>query len=358
MRKCRALDPIALFLTAILLALAAVPAAVAQDQPGAAASPIAVPNPASDLWRAVRQRDDMAGIGNTQVSGVQTGVLIQKSGEDWRNYRTEDFVGVAALFLAAMAAIVLLFYFIRGEIPIEEGRSGRRIRRFPDFDRVLHWFTASLFVFLAITGLTLLFGRYVGLPVFGPEAFSVIASASKEGHNLIGPLFLLAVLMMLVRWGLRNLPGRGDLMWLLKGGGIIGKGHVSAGFFNAGEKIWFWGVVTLGLVLSVTGLVLIFPVFGQGREIMQLMLVIHGIAAILFIGGSFGHIYIGTIGTQGSLESMTTGFVDENWAKLHHNRWYEEVKQQLGEHEPIDADAPATVAETAGRLSPATDHSG
>lgn len=290
------------------------------------ASPIMVPNPASDLWRAVRQRDAPA-AGTTQARGVETGVLIERSGDDFRNYRRNDFIGLAGLFVAAAAGVVLLFYLIRGRIPIPDGRSGKRIKRFPDIDRTLHWFTAILFIFLALTGLTLLFGRFVLMPLFGAEVFSIIASASKEGHNLFGPLFLIAIMSLLVRWAARNLPARGDLKWLIKGGGIIGNAHVSAGFFNTGEKIWFWSVMVLGLTVSISGLVLLFPVFGQGREIMQLALIVHGIAAVLFIAGSFGHIYIGTLGTEGSLESMTTGYVDENWAKGHHDRWYAEATQ-------------------------------
>jgi formate dehydrogenase subunit gamma len=131
--------------------------------------------------------------------------------------------------------------------------------------------------------------------------------------------------MLFVRFATKNLFARGDIKWLVKGGGIVGKGHVSAGYFNAGEKIWFWLVMLLGITVSISGLVLVFPVFGQGREIMQLALIIHGIAAVVFIAGSFGHIYIGTVGTEGSLESMTTGYVDENWAKAHHDRWYGEI---------------------------------
>jgi formate dehydrogenase subunit gamma len=297
------------------------PSTAAAEEP---VSPIMVPNPATDLWRAVRQRD-FPGVGNTQARGVETGVLIAKSGEDFRNYRQQDFIGNAGLFIVAVAAAIGLFYFVRGRIRIPDGRTGRRIKRFADIDRVVHWFTAILFVFLGLTGLTLLFGRFVMLPLMGPEAFSVIASAAKEGHNLFGPLFLISIVMLFVRFAAKNLFARGDIKWLVKGGGIVGKGHVSAGYFNAGEKIWFWLVMLLGITVSISGLVLVFPVFGQGREIMQLALIIHGIAAVVFIAGSFGHIYIGTVGTEGSLESMTTGYVDENWAKAHHDRWYGEI---------------------------------
>ena len=86
-------------------------------------------------------------------------------------------------------------------------------------------------------------------------------------------------------------------------------------------------MIVLGLTVSVSGLILLFPNFAQGREIMQLALIVHGIAAVLFTSGSFAHIYIGTIGSEGSLESMTTGYVDENWAEAHHDLWYAEVSK-------------------------------
>jgi formate dehydrogenase subunit gamma len=291
------------------------------------ASPIMVPNPATDLWRAVRQREAPA-VGKTQVGGVESGVLISSSGEEFRNYRNQDFIGGAAIVIGAFAAVILLFYLLRGTIRVPGGRSGKRILRFTDFERTVHWLAAILFIFLALTGLTLLFGRFVVLPIFGPEAFGLIASASKEGHNLFGPLFLVSVILLFVCFAARNLPARGDLKWLLKGGGMVGTNHVSAGFFNAMEKIWFWAVILLGAVVSISGLILLFPVFEQGREVMQLALIVHGVAAVLFIAGSFGHIYIGTIGTEYSLESMTTGYVDENWAELHHDLWLAEAKQE------------------------------
>ena len=52
--------------------------------------------------------------------------------------------------------------------------------------------------------------------------------------------------------------------------------------------------------------------------------------------GSLAHIYIWTIGSEGSLESMTTGYVDENWAEAHHDLWYAEAtgrQKPEGAHE-------------------------
>ena len=47
----------------------------------------------------------------------------------------------------------------------------------------------------------------------------------------------------------------------------------------------------------------------------------HAIIAVLFIALILGHIYIGTLGTEGAFEAMGTGEVDVNWAKEHHDLW-------------------------------------
>jgi len=101
---------------------------------------------------------------------------------------------------------------------------------------------------------------------------------------------------------------------------------VPAGFFNAGEKAWFWGgVALLGLIVSVSGLVLDFAV-GQTRYVMQVANVLHVTGAALYMAFTMGHAFIGTVGTPGAYEGMRHGTVDENWAKAHHRLWYEQMK--------------------------------
>jgi formate dehydrogenase subunit gamma len=38
-----------------------------------------------------------------------------------------------------------------------------------------------------------------------------------------------------------------------------------------------------------------------------------------------GHIYIGTLGTPGAYHAMRHGTVDEEWAREHHELWYNEI---------------------------------
>ena len=284
-----------------------------------------VVNPGAELWREVRQRDRSV-AGTTQVQGVDTGILINIYGEDWRRFRMQQLIPWGAALMGTVLSIILLFYLVRGPVRMQGGPTGKKIRRFTVFERTAHWFTVSLFWLLALTGLIMLYGRLVLIPLLGPDGFGLTASACKEAHNLFGPMFLVAILMLFFTFVKDNIYARGDMTWLLKGGGMLGGGHVSAGRFNAGEKIWFWIATLGGMVLCVTGLILDFAVFGQGREIMALSHVLHGIVALLVITVSFGHIYLGTAGVEGTLGSMTTGDVDEAWAKSHHDRWYAEVK--------------------------------
>ena len=68
-----------------------------------------------------------------------------------------------------------------------------------------------------------------------------------------------------------------------------------------------------------------FPEFGQLRSTMQVAHVIHASMAVIFITGSLGHIYIGSIGAQGTFESMWSGKVSVQWAKQHNDLWYAEL---------------------------------
>jgi formate dehydrogenase subunit gamma len=322
-----------LSLVAATLLLPLIPYAVAYVNPDAGG----VPNPGTDLWRAVREAD----VGTTQVQGVDTGVLINSRGETWRHFRMEQLIPIGAMLMGSVLALIVLLYLVRGPMRIKGGPSGKKVQRFTVFERTTHWFTVSLFWLLALTGLILLYGRFVLIPLLGPDGFGITASACKEAHNLFGPMFLIAILMLFVTFVKDNIYARGDMKWLLKGGGMFGGGHVSAGRFNAGEKIWFWIAIMGGLVLSATGLILDFAVFGQGREVMEISHVLHGIAALVVITVSFGHIYLGTAGVEGTIGSMTTGFVDEAWAATHHDRWYAEVKaEEAGENEvePVNDD--------------------
>jgi len=292
-------------------------------------------NPGADLWRNIRQRDqELLGSlkstspGISQVKSVDSNILINEQGEIWAKFRMEQIIKYGMMLLGSILVIIFLFYLLRGRVNIEGGLSGKMVHRFNSYERVLHWVLALVFLFLAITGLILLFGRSLLIPVMGHELFALFASSSKEGHNLFGPIFLVSIVLMLIRFVKKNIYAKGDLTWLLKGGGMIGKSHVTGGFFNMGEKSWYWMVILIGLLVSISGLILVSPNFGQGRIIMELSHVVHAAGALLLITVSLGHMYLGSVGSEGSLEAMKTGYVDISWAEAHHDRWAKECNEK------------------------------
>jgi formate dehydrogenase subunit gamma len=302
----------------------AAPSQAVPVQRGAADLPGAAEGPGNNapLWRDVRSGDINA-YQTTQVRGVETNILVQSEGEMWRRVRNGPITVYGGWLIVAVFLMIGLFYWRKGEIMLHTPKTGRVITRFTAWERLVHWTTAIAFVVLAISGIIMLFGRYVILPAMGYTIFSALAIVAKNLHNFVGPLFVVCTLLMVVTFVRQNAPRAYDWVWLRKFGGLFSGTHVPSGKFNAGEKAWFWGgVVVLGVIVSATGLVLDFPNFGQGREAMQLANVIHAIAAVLYIAMSLGHIYLGTIGMEGSYDSMRHGVVDEAWAKEHHEYWY------------------------------------
>lgn len=279
-------------------------------------------NPRSDTWRSARE--GQAGF-TTQTGPYVTNTLISNIGENWRQFRTGPLITYGGWFLVGVVIVIALFFTLVGRNRLAHGRSGTTIVRWKPHERFVHWFNAISFVLLAITGLSLLFGRTVLIPVLGHEAFAAYAQIAKLVHNYLGPAFSVGVLVMILMWIGHNIPNRVDVQWFRQGGGIVGKAHPSAGKFNGGEKVWFWlGLVVFGLTVSISGFVLNFPNFGQERETMAIAQGVHAITSILWVGFFLGHAYIGTLGTEGALEGMTTGRVDVNWAKQHHDLWYQE----------------------------------
>jgi len=306
---------------AMPLSAAAADTSSAQEQ---AARQQVQPGNNAPMWRDVRGGDNP--YQTTQVRGVETEVLMQPAGETWRQLRNGPITIYGGWLIVAMMIVIGAFYSLKGAVKLHDKPTGRKLLRFSAWDRMVHWGAAISFVLLAVTGIVILFGKHILLPVFGYTLFAWLATASKFVHNFVGPVFAFCTILMFITFVKDNLPKLHDLQWFARGGGLLTGEHVPSDRFNAGEKAWFWfGVTLLGVVVSVTGFVLNFPNFEQGRELMQQANVIHAIAAVLFMTMSLGHIYMGTIGVEGAYDSMRTGYVDETWAKEHHEYWYREA---------------------------------
>ena len=261
----------------------------------------------------------------TSLPGRETNVLIQPQGQTWRALRS-PVIGLGGAIIALAVVGLAVFYLFRGKLDYEKRPGDRVIERFKPIDRYAHWLLAITWVALAITGLILSIGKTVLLPLIGYTLFSWLAAFSKNVHNFVGPILIIAIPLMFVRFVRDNGLGMEDVKWFTN---IVGyfKGHeYPSGKFNAGEKLVFWIVlVLLSTILVASGLVLLFPNFDQTRSTMQYANIIHVVCAYVAMALACVHIYLGTIGMRDAYRAMRDGYVDASWAKHHHLRWYEDI---------------------------------
>jgi len=273
------------------------------------------------VWKEVRSGMPQV----TTVRGRETNVLIQPEGQTWRALRVPVIFWGGVIFALAVGGLAV-FYVLRGPMPAPHKAGDRVIQRFTPLDRYAHWFVAIVWVALAISGLVLSLGKAVLLPLIGYTLFSWLATLAKAIHNFSGPLLIIGVPWLFVRFLRDNGIGINDLRWFLH---IVDyfKGHeYPSDKFNAGEKSVFWFVLVAGSsVLIVSGLILLFPNYNQTRFTMQVTNIVHMVTAYLSIALACVHMYLGTVGMEGAYRAMRDGYVDESWAEHHHLRWYQRV---------------------------------
>lgn len=288
------------------------------------------------MWRDVSK-----GVtGSTMLPYPEYGNLIQgfvqypgssltTAGEAWRQVRNNWIIPYGGSLLLIALVALALFYFAKGTIELHGKETGRKIERFTYFERAAHWTNAIAFVVLAISGIVMAFGKFFLLPVIGSTLFGWLTYALKNLHNFVGPLFVVSLVVVFLVFVRDNLPSKEDLQWLLKAGGLFGGQEVPSHRFNAGEKVLFWaGVFLLGALVAGSGVFLdkIVPAVEYTRANMQVAHMIHASAAVLMMAMFMGHIYMGTLGMRGAYSAMKTGYVDETWAREHHELWYDDIK--------------------------------
>jgi formate dehydrogenase subunit gamma len=290
------------------------------------------------FWRDVRNSGNVQG--SSSLPATEAGSLIQpfvsypgtqytNAGEAWRQVRNQLIIPYGGALLTLVVLAIAVFYWRKGALGGHVPDTGRLIERFTYFERAAHWSNAIAFCVLAVSGLVMAFGKFVLLPVIGSTLFGWLTYALKTAHNFAGPLFAVSLLVVLGTFVRDNFPTKADLTWLAKGGGLLGEHEVPSHRFNAGEKLIFWGgVFGLGLVVVASGLVLdkVVPGLVYTRGTMQIAHMVHAVATVLMMAMFMGHIYLGTLGMKGAYQGMKTGYVDEAWAREHHELWHDDIK--------------------------------
>ena len=295
----------------------------------------------SPMWRGVAAgvegftslpKSQAPEAGNLIQAQVQyPGSRLTTAGEAWRQVRNNWIIPYGgALFLITLGALAI-YYVTRGPMGHTQGDGPQVIERFTPFERSAHWANAIAFVILAVSGLVIAFGKFFLLPVMGLTLFGGLTYLLKTLHNFAGPVFAVSLVIVFFTFVRDEWFQRGDLHWLGKAGGAFSKNREEppSHRFNAGEKVLFWiGVLFLGVIVVVSGLVMdkLIPNLNYERSTMQVAHMVHAVSTVLMMCLFALHIYLGTVGMRGAYKAMRTGYVDEAWAKEHHEYWYEDVK--------------------------------
>ncbi len=297
-------------------------AALAQSKQPTSVNPTAQ---AVSEQQLLRELDRVSG--RVSIPDQRSGILIQPEGRSWREFHESTVPTIGAYAILGMLGLLVLFYLVRGRIRLSRGMSGIKVLRFNSLDRFVHWLTAVSFVILALTGLNIVFGKSLLLPLIGPEAFTTVSQLGKYAHNYLSVPFTLGIVLMLLLWIKDNIPSSTDAKWFAQGGGLIGSAHPPAKRFNGGQKVIFWSVVLIGGAIAVSGFLMLFPFYNTTIAGMQLATIVHSVGGIVLTAIIIAHIYIGSVGMEGAFDAMGSGEVDLNWAREHHSLWAETAER-------------------------------
>ncbi len=250
----------------------------------------------------------------------------------WLQWRSDYLAPGIMAASFGMIIIFLLFIKVNGISKLHHGFSGKMVYRWSKLDVSIHWLGAIPCLTLILTGLTLLAGRFFFQPLLGESFWEAMVYGAKQIHDVMAIPFMFGWALMTLLWAKNQLPKMYDLKWFMVVGGYINFGpfkdqHPDAGFANAGEKMWFWTFALFGLVISASGMLLLFPnLFEPSRTLSFIALLLHALSAIVICAFSIVHIFMATVMSEGGMECMISGYCDENWATQHHNLWYDEIK--------------------------------
>lgn len=197
------------------------------------------------------------------------------------------------------------------------------VDRYTGGARINHWITAGCLITLALSGLAL----------FHPSLFFLTelfggGSNTRFIHPWIGVLFLFSFFGLFFRFVRFNGWKREDTQWLMRIGSVLRAEEErlpEVGKYNAGQKLYFWGMTLSILVLFFSGLVIWYQYSAELTTIEQrrMAYLVHSAAAIAAILLWIVHAYA-AIWVRGTVRAMTRGTVTGGWSWRHHRKWLQE----------------------------------
>jgi formate dehydrogenase subunit gamma len=148
-------------------------------------------------------------------------------------------------------------------------------------------------------------------------------------HPWIGVLLFFSFAGLFLRFWKLNLWKREDGTWMARLRDVLSahdENLPEVGKYNAGQKLVFWLMSVLILVLITSGIVIWDQYFSEYFTIGQkrVGVLVHALAAVTIICVWIVHVYA-AIWVRGTISAMTRGQVTGGWAWRHHRKWLREL---------------------------------
>jgi formate dehydrogenase subunit gamma len=236
----------------------------------------------------------------------------QGYGQLFTTLQGQWFWKVFLVIIIAVPGIFLLHYLVIGAKHFDH--DGEQILFFPLPTRVVHFFAALSFSLLALTGLMMVLGTFLG--------GGGLIRFARYVHIGMAMIFVLPALLMLLMWFKDMLPQRHDLAWMFMLGGYLSKEKipVPAGKYNAGQKMYFWLITVGGIVMAYTGYI-IWGMSETALDTVRLYAIIHNILGMAILAFYLTHVYMSVFAIAGSLNSMKTGYKPKEEVDILHSRY-------------------------------------
>lgn len=198
------------------------------------------------------------------------------------------------------------------------------VDRYTTGARINHWVTAASLVLLALSGLALFHPKLFFLSVLFGGGENV-----RTLHPWIGVVLFFSFFGLFLRFWKANLWKSEDGTWMARLSDVL-RGNEERlpeiGKYNAGQKLVFWLMSILIIVLICSGLVIWDQYFAQytSVDLKRIAMLLHSLAAIVIICVWIVHVYA-AIWIRGTIRAMTRGSVTGGWAWRHHRKWLREL---------------------------------
>jgi len=247
------------------------------------------------------------------------------------------YVGPVLMFIIFL---IVIHYHGYGPKRIAFEPYSEQIQRFSMAERVIHLLRLIAFLVLSVTGLMMAYNLQLWQQLFFPSPQRML-----DFHIWSGVVFVVTTLAGIWLWFRDALFASYDKLWFKRFGGYLGhKGEVPAGRFNAGQKMFYWYTAVFGVLISFTGLILVFK-GAFSLSAICLTSTLHNLLGFIVIAGVVAHAYLGTVANPETWRVLVDGSVSLAWARHHHPNWY----HTLVERGIIKPETPSIKEETKDR---------